>query len=429
MKMVQLLTILSILLNINPQSYIENSFSSISNNAHIENKIFDSRIYTVQIHKPGWNLSYPFIRLSQDEKLELHFDILDDDLETLYYSFIHCDKDWNRSDLTTFEYLDGFPENDIEDVNVSYNTTVDYYHYSIEFPNEDVSFRISGNYAIVVYTDNIDEPLLLQRFVVVEDGVGITAEVDPPQMSIGDNTSQQVNISIKVNNSNIIDPARNIYTTILQNGRWDNAKTNIKPNISNNNSLTFNSLSTENIFDGGNEFRSFDSRNTKYKGENIRQIEFNSSYYNMYLTPSSSRGEKAYFNEPDFNGKYYIAIDNRDNFNLEADYVWVHFTLPYIAPMGSEVYIYGALTNWSISDKYRMTFNGSEYEASLLLKQGWYNFEYVIKQSNGDLDFKALEGNHYETENDYIILVYYRDPRERYDKLIGYYSVNSNQQR
>ncbi|MBO7523333.1 MAG: DUF5103 domain-containing protein, partial [Bacteroidales bacterium] len=257
----------------------------------------------------------------------------------------------------------------------------------------------------------------------------ITAEVDPPQMSFGDNTSQQVNISINVNNSNIIDPARNIYTTILQNGRWDNAKTNIKPNISNNNSLTFNSLSTENIFDGGNEFRSFDSRNTKYKGENIRQIEFNSSYYNMYLNPSSSRGEKAYFNEPDFNGKYYIAIDNRDNFNLEADYVWVHFSLPYMAPMGSEIYIFGALTNWAISDKYRMTFNGSEYEASLLLKQGWYNFEYVIKQSNGDIDYKTLEGNHYETENDYLILVYYRDPRERYDKLIGYYSVNSNQQR
>ncbi|HHU35332.1 MAG TPA: DUF5103 domain-containing protein, partial [Bacteroidetes bacterium] len=66
-----------------------------------------------------------------------------------------------------------------------------------------------------------------------------------------------------------------------------------------------------------------------------------------------------------------------------------------------------------------------EYTKSLLLKQGWYNFQYVLVDAQGKTDELMFEGSHYETENDYLIIVYYRNPRERYDRIIGYQSIKS----
>ncbi len=430
--LIAIITFLSFLFSGHRQSYTEIKSDSISKYAQIsvelDEQIIDTDISTVMLRKEGWELSYPIIKLDSDEKLELQFDLLANNMETYYYTFTHCDKDWVESDLTTFDYIDGFPDNDIEDVSVSFNTTVPYYHYSLIFPNEDINFRISGNYLLKVYTDNPDKPALTRRFIIVESITGIAASVNPPMMTLGDEKGQQVNFTVNITGRNILDPGRNVFATILQNGRWGNAKQNIKPNTLSDKQLIYNSLLKNNIFNGGNEFRSFDIRDIHYKGENIRDIVFYSPNYNMYLNESADREAKPYFEEPDFNGEYFIAVEGGNTAHIEADYIYVHFTFPYRNPSdGSKVYIFGGLSDWKTNDRFMMEYDDNKgvYTKSLLLKQGWYNFEYVMMDSQGKTDEEKFEGSHYETENEYIIIIYYRNPRERYDRIIGYNTVKS----
>ena len=241
------------------------SFSEQQDNTDAElysNHIFNNKIKSVQLYKEGWNLSYPVIKFKSNEKLILNFDLLDNQAETYYYTFIHCDKDWNKSDIFTNDYLTGYPENPIEDYQTSFNTTVPYYHYNLSFPNNRVQLTLSGNYIIVVYpVDSPDKPAITQRFIMTEDAAKFEVSAHRPQMTKDNNTSQQVDVTVNYAGLNIIDPYRNIYAFVLQNGRWDNAKKNLKPDFFGNNELKYNSLSDKNIFKGGNEYRYFDIKN------------------------------------------------------------------------------------------------------------------------------------------------------------------------
>jgi hypothetical protein len=216
---------------------------------------------------------------------------------------------------------------------------------------------------------------------------------------------------------------------VLQNGRWDNAKMNLKPESFGNNELNYNSLSDKNIFQGGNEFRYFDIKSIRYKTEYVKRIDFANPNYNVYLFPSENRESKPYFYNQDFNGKYYIAFQEGKKPEIESDYVYVYFTLPSDQMVsGGKMYISGSLNNWTFDKNNLMTYNPErrEYECTMILKQGWYNYEYVFLkdgQTNGTASL--FEGSHYETENDYVVLIYYRNPHDRYDRVIGSVIANT----
>jgi len=394
------------------------------------NHIFNSKIKTVQLYKEGWNLSYPVIKLNSTEKLILHFDLLDDQAETYYYTFVHCNKDWQKSDIFQNDYLDGYAENPIADYETSFNTTVGYFHYKFSFPNERVRLSLSGNYILVIYpVDKPGEPSITQRFIITEDAVKIDITAHRPQMTKDNNTHQQVDFTVNYSGLNIIDPYRNVYAFILQNGRWDNAKRNLKPDFYGNNELKYNSLSDKNIFLGGNEYRYFDIKSIRYQTEYVKRIDYVIPNYNVYLYPSENREFKPYFYWQDFNGKYYIAIQEGQKPDIDADYVNVYFTLPSKQIIsGGKMYVSGSINNRAFDKNNLMTYNPDrgEYECMLLLKQGWYNYEYVfLKDGASDGTATIFEGSHYETENDYIVLIYYRNPRDRYDRVIGSVTANT----
>jgi len=394
------------------------------------NQISDPRIKTVRIYKEGWNLSYPVIRLNSPEKLIFQFDLVGNRDEAYNYTFIHCNKDWTMSDIFTNDYLEGFSDNPIEDVKPSFNTTTNYFHYSLTFPNDRVKIRLSGNYILCVYLpDKPDKPVITQRFIIKEDAVNVAMSVHRPQMSADKNASQQVDFNVDITGAGIIDPYRNIYCSLLQNGRWDNAKNNMKPEIYGGNELKYNSLSEKNIFSGGNEFRYFDIKSIRYQSEYVRRIDFLAPYYHVYLTPSESREFKPYFYWQDFNGKYYVAAQEGREPETDADYVYVYFTLQSPAMIeGGDLFVSGELSNWTFSNDNRMIYNPErkQYECTLLLKQGWYNYEYAFTEDgNKTAVAPKFEGSHYETENDYMAIVYYRNPRDRYDRIIGTGSVNT----
>lgn len=388
-----------------------------------DNIVFDKKIKTVLLHREDWNLSYPIIKLNSSEKLVLHFDLLDNQPETYYYTFIHCTKDWTESDVFIQDYLEGLEENPIEEYNSSFNTTVPYFHYKLSFPNERSALKISGNYVIVIFRPGEREnPVLKQRFTLSEDAVKIDVNAHRPQMTESNNTHQQVDFNVRFAGIQINDPYRNIYSFVLQNGRWDKARENMKADFYGDNELKYSSLSNKNIFAGGNEFRYFDIKSIRYLTEYVRITEYAAPYYNVYLQPSDNREFKPYFYWKDFNGKYFIAFQEGRNAETDADYVYVYFTLPSgeELPAGN-MYVSGAFNNWKLDMNNLMSYNREkkQYECAILLKQGWYNYEYVFAKNGETAADAPFEGNHYETENDYLVLIYYRNPRERFDRCLG----------
>jgi hypothetical protein len=106
----------------------------------------------------------------------------------------------------------------------------------------------------------------------------------------------------------------------------------------------------------------------------------------------------------------------------------VYFSLayPYELEENEEIYIYGAFNNFELNELNKMYYNLALelYEGVLLLKQGFYNYKYVLKQN--DLLYKnSLSGSHSLAENEYLILVYYRNIGGRYDALVGVGRANS----
>ncbi|MDA3833822.1 MAG: DUF5103 domain-containing protein [Spirochaetales bacterium] len=390
-------------------------------------------IKSARLHREEWNLSYPVISLGSGEKLVLYFDLLDDNVETYYYTFTHCDKDWNPSGVFESVYLQGFVENRIEDYEMSFNTTVNYIHYSLSFPNNDVSFKISGNYIISVYPfGEPDRPVLTKRFMVSENEVSINASAVRSKLTDFYLTGQELDFSVEHSGLSLQNPYNYVYSTVLKNGRWDNARANLKPAFTGNKRLDYNGLSNISVFPGGSEYRYFDTRSLRYQTEYVRKIENINGYYHVLLKESQNRAARGYFYNQDFNGKYFIAHQEGINPHTDADYVYVYFTLPAAFPIDRDVYVFGELTGWEFNEKNRMVYNteAHNYECRLLLKQGWYNYIYAVPDDRpGASIFSEFEGDHYETENDYIILVYYRDPGGRYDRLIGHHILNTSNNR
>ncbi len=404
-------------------------FSQFSKAQTFENKIFSNTIKTVMCHKEGWPLSYPMITLNADDYLELSFDDLAKDTKNYYYSLIHCDRNWKPSNITEQEYMVGINQNPILDYQYSFNTTIDYVHYTLKIPNEDVSLNYSGNYIIKVYEDfNSDEPVLTQKFMIVEQQVKIDAEIRYAMNTSVYREQQDINFTIYYNNFNISNPLDEIKVSIFQNNRLDNAIHNIKPQFLKPGALVYN-YNREIVFEGGNEFRWLDLRTYDFKVEGIYDIQFHDPFYHLDLNPSTPRKNKSYFFQNDFNGRYVIENRDKKDPNTEGEYVMVHFYFPQSQPYtGGNIYILGGLTNWKMDESSLMKYNVNfkRYEKTLLLKQGFYNYQYAFKTSQSNkATVGFIEGSYSQTENDYLFLVYYRNISDNYDRLIGATQENS----
>lgn len=412
-------------------SFSQNTDTEYFDNNYLryDNHIYIDSIFTVQLHKDGWELSYPLIALNSDDKLKLSFDYLGSESKDFYYTFIHCGSDWTPSNIMQNEYLDGFIDNPVNDYKYSFNTTVKYTNYQIVFPNENVNFKYSGNYIILVYEDyDKSKPVLTRRFSVYENSAYINAFVKRTNIIEERNYSQQIDFKIKYTGLDVNDPFNDIKVILTQNNRWDNALYNIKPQIVRDNELDFYSCK-DCYFKGGSEFRNFDIKSIRYQSQYIQSIEYKKPYYHVFLVKDEPRPFKIYFQDRDLNGKFYIKIDEGNDFDAEADYVFVHFTLPYEAPVvDGNIYVFGALSNWKFNLNNQMTYNydNKSYELSMLLKQGYYNYEYVyVKDGTSFADHTYIEGSHYETENDYIIYVFFRNFTMEYERLLGIKILNS----
>ena len=391
--------------------------------------IYKESIHTIQLHREGWKLSYPIIDLNSTTSLEMSFDEIAPDIGNYYYKIVHCDFDWVPTNISDGDYIDGFLPSQISNYTLSFNTYFSYVHYSLKLPNDDFRFMISGNYAIVVFEDmDEDKIIFVKRFMVTDALVNVNASINRPILSMYRNTSHEVNFTIETGAFAAENPYNDIKVAILQNGRYDQAINDLKPLYDKNGILEYN-YQMENIFPAGNEYRWFDIKSMRYQSPYIKGIEYKNGHFDVVLFPDPVKSNSRYFFEEDLNGKYFIEIQEEENDDTDADYVNVYFSLPYDAPVDNgDFYVMGSLSGPAFSDTNRMTYNSElqAYELKLLLKQGYYNYRYEFLPNGSSAGNASMtEGDYYETENDYVILVYYRGNSSRYDRLIGYQIANS----
>ncbi len=400
-----------------------------------EDYTYNDNIKTILLYKEGFELAPPLIQLGGTEKLKLSFDDLSGEYATYKYTLIHCDANWKPSDMMSAEYIDGFADDYISTYSASFNTLQKYYHYELTFPTENLRPTKSGNYILKVFRNEDTEENLAftRRFMIFDQHVDVTGEVKRATSNEDRDYKQEVDFTIAYNNYSISSPFTDLKVALTQNDRWDNAITDLKPKYVKNNELDYNYTNGENTFNGGNEFRHFDIKSVQFISDRIKKITTDSLGYHVYLMPDIRRSFTVYSSMQDINGKKFIKTDEAiKNPDIEGEYVYVHFTLPYYESVSEgNVYIFGALTDWHYQKEAIMKYNKNigAYEGTLYLKQGYYNYEYVLLKNNESVgDETFMEGNHYDTENDYTIYVYHQEQGTTFDKLIAVKRLNSIRQ-
>lgn len=366
---------------------------------------------------------FPVVMLG--ETIRLEFDDTLANEQDYYYKIVHCDYDWLPSQLLKSQYLDGIDNQRITDYENSYNTLQPYSNYRLTIPNENLSLKVSGNYVLEIYNDSY-ELQFSRRFVVYTDAVKVAATVKRSRDFNFLNEKQVVQFTINQGNFQLVNPKKEVKVTILQNYQWETALYNIPPQYTLGGELVYK-YDKETSFFGGNEYLNFDTSDLRAPTSQISRIEV-ADLYEHYLFTDGYRFDREYTYYPDINGDFAVRTLQGEDNSREAEYSQVHFSLPYEELLAlDEVYVFGKFNNYALTDENKMTYTKENglMQANIKLKQGFYNYKYVIKREDGVIDLNTVCGNFHFTENNYLILVYYRNFGDLYDSIIGVGSANS----
>jgi hypothetical protein len=364
----------------------------------------------------------PVLRLG--EYLKLEFDALNGYEDDFYYVIDHYNFDWTPSQLVKSEYLKGFDNQRIRNYKNSLNTYQIYSHYTLRIPNDQTrSLSKSGNYLISIY-DDYDELVFSRKFMIYEDLVNVGVSIKRSRDVKFINEKQSVDFVVATNRINFNNPLETIKTLVIQNNNLNTAISNLKPLYTLGNELIYR-YDTESSFLAGNEYLFFENKDVRAANVGVQYIDLRDIYHNFLFT-NTERANRPYTYNPDINGNFLITAVDTDDVSIEADYTTMHFSLAY-PKTDKNIYIYGNYNNYALEDGNKMAFNPERgvYECAFKLKQGFYNYKYVVVDDKGHLDEGAIGGNFYQTENNYKVLVYYRDLGARYDKLIGFGEASS----
>ncbi|MFT5714397.1 MAG: hypothetical protein ACI9WT_000953, partial [Flavobacterium sp.] len=359
---------------------------------------------------------------------QLQFDDLFGNEADYYYEIIHCDYNWNLTQIPKNEYLQGFDNQRIQNYNNSFNTLQIYSHYTLSIPNQFTQqLLISGNYILKILNDS-KQVVFSRKFILHEDLVTVPMQVKRARTVSNLETRHNLEFAVKSSTINFQNPLKNVKVVLIQNGKFNGAIKNIAPQYTIANDLIYK-YDTETQFWAGNEFLYFENKDIRAANNNISRVDGTTEIYSAYLFTNNARANFPYSIFEDINGNFVVRNLNAENSDIEADYAWVYFSLS--APsfsINKEIYINGMFNNYSLAAEFKMDYNPKKaiYEKALLIKQGFTNFEYVVADSKGVIDNEnAIDGNFYQTENDYSILVYYRENTGRYDRAVGKGTANS----
>lgn len=394
----------------------------------MEDAVYEPEIRTVLCYSTGGFGPGPGVPAAtaklEAQNLMLEFDDLREDKENYYLRLIHCNFDWTRSLLRDLDILKDYNEFPINDFGYSINTHLSYVHYRIPLP----TVKLPGNYLAIVYRDGDKNDIVLSRRILIFQNLTTLVQEDN-LIGLGNlkSTNQALNFRISYNRMEVLNPATTVHITVRQNQRWDNARSDVRPSLIREDlkQLEYRFFDMDHSFSAGNEFRFVDFRSLNSPGINTERIDRTHRPLELYVAPDASRNGLAYTQIPDMNGSFVIEnLDNRPEPWLSCNYLYVNFTLrsPRLA---EDVYVTGNFNGWHHGDENRMTWSNGMYTGRLLLKQGLYDYQYWIPPSSRQ-DSNLFEGNHFQTENVYEVLVYYRPFQPNADLLVGYFLLPVN---
>lgn len=402
-------------------------FLSVSVIKAQRNEILAPNIASLQvIAGDDWTAPLPVIELRGDKRISISFDELSHTYHRYCYKIEHCEADWTTSEeLFESDYVDGFStDNTIDNNDQSVGTNQLYTHYYITIPNEKCRPKMSGNYRVTVYDEDEDnQPILRAYFMIVEprmnDGLQVSGNTD-----IDVNKShQQVSMSLNYGDITVTAPQEQIKTVVMQNGRWDNAIINPKAQYVKSNGLEW-SHCRDLIFPAGNEYRKFELLDPTHTTMGLERTGWDGKHYQAWVFTDEPRPSYVY--DEDANGAFCIRNSDDVNNDTESDYIMTHFRLR--APrVNGDIFLNGAWTHDSFGPAYRMVYDETDslYKASVMLKQGYYSYQYLLRTSDGTLHPLPSEGSFYQTENSYQALVYFRPQGGRTDRLVGYGALST----
>ncbi|MFH6957962.1 DUF5103 domain-containing protein [Flavobacterium aquidurense] len=383
-------------------------------------------IKTVSFVQNGNNV-VPIFELG--DTFSFQFDDLFGNEANYYFEVIHCDYNWKPTDIPKTDYISGFDNQRITDYVNSFNTLQVYSHYRLSFPNQFTSqLRISGNYMLRILNED-KEVVLSRKFILYENHATVAAQVKRSRDVTNIDYKQNLDFSILSNDIVFQTPIQNVKIVLLQNGNFNTAIKNVPPQYTIGNQLVYK-YDKETQFWGGNEFLYFENKDIRAASNNVGRVGANNDIYNAYLYTNQARGNQIYSVYQDVNGNFVVKNINASNNEIEADYAWVYFSLsaPVFRSSTKDIYITGMFNNYSLSPEYKMEYNTEKgiYEKAVMIKQGFTNFQYTIADKKGVIDYQnAIDGNFYQTENEYTILVYYKESTDRYQRVIGKGNANS----
>lgn len=397
-------------------------YAQHSNRAVNYNIDYLPNIESVLFHPVISPVDFPVLFLGKSDPIFVRFDDLDGDFVYYRYKIVHCDANWQPSNISDLEYIDGLNDQEVRNFAYSLNTRQNYTQYSFFFPNDNLNITKSGNYLLHVYRDSDGMMVFTRRFVVSEESFKMEADQVQALGNANQSEDQRINVNVAVNDFNIPDPNNQIKLVIIQNQNWSISEA-MPPRNQILNDFLFN-YPDKPVFKGLKEFRALDLRSFRRPPFMIENLERYSDRTEVFLRTDVLRGNKSNVFYPDLNGAF--IVDNLDS-NLDSlsiDYAQVHFYLQS-QKLDNPVYVTGAFNNWGLNpDCNPMTYNADKgyYEGSLLLKQGYYDYYYGEKTSQG-FDYTKTEGSSFETRNSYQVMLYYRPYGERYDRLVKYSNI------
>lgn len=387
--------------------------------------VYRTNIHSVQLSPTDNPETIAVMSLHSTHALLLQFDELSSEYHDYMYSFTHCNADWTASELSTSEYMQGFEEGTIEDYSFSQNTKIDYVHYRLSFPQEDMIPLVSGNYILSVYeAEQANSPVLSCRFMVVEPGCSISGHIKHSDLSAYRNTHQEVDFKVNIQRLGQGFPAKDIQVNMMRNNDWHSLHRNLQALEVSDGVMNFDLQNDANTFWGLNRFRYFDFSSQKYNSEYIDHIVQQDDTTRIVLLGCEPRSHDKFAEQINMQG--YFAIDNKDwdNALTESEYSRVYFTLYYPVPLPyAQVYIMGAFNQWKMNKDNRMHYDYEQkaYVGSLLLKQGFYSYLFMLYDTQKkSQDYIFFENSFFDTDNFYNIMVYYREPGSIYDRLVGF---------
>ncbi len=409
-------------------------YSAISAAAPYQDTTPGADIRTVQFYpadaQASNQLDLPVIFLRGEKTMRMEFDELGSQYYNYNFKLIHCNRDWEQSILNDFEFLEGYNEFFVEDYALSLNTRTAYTHYTINVPK----VKVSGNYILMVYRNqNQSEIAITRRFVVYDNNVTISLDPKFPLDPAWRFTGQQIDFKLLYGEFPLYNPVQTVDVVLRQNGRWDNAFNNLKPMFlkEDEKTMDYHFFNNENLFPGLNEYRGFDIRSFRFRGQNIAETRFDNQKAEAWVIPDKPRKQTALTQWIDANGRFVIENFETRQGAVEADYVNTYFSFETDSEVNGDIYIFGLLSNWTLNPDFRMKkIEGkNRYETMLKLKQGFYNYSYVLVNPGMKTDETIFEGTYNQAENLYDVITYFRPIGARYDHVIGYAAVDYNKLR